>query len=82
MVWFTTVAVVLVLGAVGALASGYGTLAGADQVPGQILPPGELTAADLRAAKFSTSLRGYCPAEVDALLERVATQQEQRTAAE
>lgn len=34
----------------------------------------ELTAANLRQVKFTRSVRGYDPEEVDALLERLAAQ--------
>jgi DivIVA domain-containing protein len=40
-----------------------------------------LTAHDLRSVRFSTALRGYRMSEVDALLDRLAAELAERTAA-
>jgi DivIVA domain-containing protein len=45
------------------------------------LPAGRLVADDVRRVRFGVTLRGYRMSEVDALLERLATQLEQRDAA-
>lgn len=61
--------------------------------PGEAPPPSEpvasplphdrpMTAGDLRAATFPVTLRGYRMADVDALIERMARELEERTAAE
>jgi len=75
--WLFAILVVLALGGVALVASGRGEpLAPAyDDRPGAGLPAqGPLTATDLRKARFGMVLRGYRMSEVDALLERLATQ--------
>lgn len=42
------------------------------------LPVGELGAEDVRRVRFGVTLRGYRMSEVDALLDRVAAQLEER----
>ena len=78
MMWFFAVLIVLAMGGVAALASGR---AGAMEEattdrPDLALPEGPLAAADLRRVRFSLAVRGYRASEVDALLDRLATQLE------
>jgi len=78
MVWFLGVVVLLLIGGIVVVAAGAGeglSPAETDE-PRPVLPDGLLTAADLRAVRFSTAVRGYRAAEVDALLERLAGQLE------
>lgn len=78
--WFFAVLVVLVMGAVAALASGRGApMAPAyDDRPDALVPAaGPLAAADLRKVRFSLAFRGYRMSEVDALLDRLARQLEE-----
>jgi DivIVA domain-containing protein len=78
--WFFAVLLVLAMGGVALLAAGKGTpLAEVyDDRPDALVPAeGPLTAADLRRVRFSIALRGYRMSEVDALLDRLATEREQ-----
>ena len=77
-VWFVTVAVVLVLGGVAAVAAGVGGQLAPREDVGLQLPEGELTPTDLRNVRIRTVLRGYRPGDVDALLDRVASEWESR----
>ncbi|MGN6252074.1 MAG: DivIVA domain-containing protein [Marmoricola sp.] len=76
MVWFLGVVVLLLIGGVVVVAAG----AGEGLSPAETderrphLPEGPLGAEDLRRVRFSTAVRGYRAAEVDALLERLAAQ--------
>jgi DivIVA domain-containing protein len=75
--WFFAVLIVLAIGGVAVVASGQGApLAPAyDDRPDAVVPADRpLTGADLKAIRFSTAVRGYRASEVDALLERLATQ--------
>jgi DivIVA domain-containing protein len=77
MMWFFAVLIVLAIGGVAVVAAGFGApLARAyDDRPDAVVPTGRpLTGADLKAVRFSTVVRGYRASEVDALLERLATQ--------
>ncbi|MCW2806994.1 MAG: hypothetical protein JWQ93_949 [Marmoricola sp.] len=77
MTWFFAVLIVLVIGAAAVVASGRGdSLAPAydDRADVRLPADGPVTAADLRALRFNTALRGYRTSEVDALLERLAAQ--------
>ena len=79
MMWFFAILIVLAMGGVAAVAAGYGRpLAEAyDDRPDALVPAGSpLKADDLRAVRFSTALRGYRMSEVDALLNRLATELE------
>ncbi|MGN0064643.1 MAG: DivIVA domain-containing protein [Nocardioides sp.] len=75
--WLLGALVVAVLGAVVVVASGRGGGYPDTEVdrPGR-LPQGPLGPADLRAVRFSVTLRGYRQVEVDALLARLAEQWE------
>lgn len=77
MMWFFAVLIVLAIGAIAVVAAGPGApLAPAyDDRPDAVVPADRpLTGADLRAVRFSTAVRGYRASEVDALLDRLATQ--------
>ncbi len=79
--WFFAVLIVLVMGAVAALAAGRGApMAPAyDDRPDALVPStGPLGAGDLRKVRFSLAFRGYRMSEVDALLDRLARQLEER----
>ena len=78
--WFFAVLLVLAMGGVAVIAAGKGApLAEVyDDRPDAVVPAeGPLTAADLRRVRFSIALRGYRMSEVDALLDRLATEREQ-----
>lgn len=76
MVWFVALAIVVVAGAVAAMAAGFGTMAGAEPTAAPFPSDRELRPGDLLGARFSTAARGYRPDEVDALLARAAQQWE------
>jgi DivIVA domain-containing protein len=85
MVWFLAVLVVLTIGAVAVVAAGRGPAADAglapayDDRPDALLPADRpVTGDDLRRLRLSTTVRGYRPAAVDALLERLAAQLDNR----
>jgi|SRR6476469_5958715 len=79
MMWFFAVLIVLAMGGVAVLAAGRGSpLAQVyDDRPDATVPAsGPLRADDLRRVRFSLALRGYRMSEVDALLDRLASQLE------
>ena len=83
MIWFVALFVVLALGGIALVASGYGTpLARVyDDRPDVTLPADrELSGDDLRRVRFGMVLRGYRMSEVDALLDRLAGELEAREA--
>lgn len=83
MIWFFAILVMLALGGIALVASGYGTpLARVyDDRPDVILPADrELSGDDLRRVRFGMVLRGYRMSEVDALLDRLAGELEAREA--
>ena len=71
-----TVLVVLVIGGIVVVAAGRGEAMVEEDAdrPEVRLPDGAVTGRDLRDVRFSTAVRGYRAAEVDALLERLARQ--------
>lgn len=79
MMWFFAVLIVLALGGVAVVAAGRGepmSEAERDR-PEPLLPTdGPLGAEDLRRVRFSLAFRGYRMSEVDALLDRLATELE------
>jgi len=80
--WLFAVVAVVVMGAAAVVATGRGgSMAEVyDDRPDAPVPvDGPLTAADLRQVRFTTALRGYRMAEVDALLDRLATELEERS---
>ena len=77
MTWFFAVLIVLVLGGVAVVAAGRGSSMGpAYDDRADVSLPGDrpVTAEDLRALRFNTTLRGYRASEVDALIDRLAEQ--------
>ena len=83
MMWLFAVLVVLLLGGVAVVAAGKGTPLAEeyDDRPDAVVPADRpLGAEDLRKVRFSIALRGYRMSEVDALLARLADEQEGRGA--
>ena len=79
--WLFAILIVLALGGIAALAAGKGAPL-ADEYgdrPDVTVPAtGPLRAEDLRRVRFPIALRGYRMSEVDALLDRLAQQDEER----
>lgn len=81
MMWVFAVLVVLAMGAIAMLAAGRGEpMAPAYDDRPDTRVPGDrpLTGVDLRAVRFPLAFRGYRMAEVDALLERLAAELDER----
>lgn len=79
MMWVFAVLVVLAMGGVALFAAGRGApLARAyDDRPDALVPSDRpLGPEDLRRVRFSLAFRGYRMSEVDALLDRLATERE------
>jgi DivIVA domain-containing protein len=77
MMWFFAVLIVLALGAVAVVAAGWGTpmTEEYDDRPDAAVPADrDLEADDLRRVRFSLAFRGYRASEVDALLDRLASE--------
>ena len=75
MMWFFAVLIVLAMGGVAVVAAGRGAPLAPeyDDRPDASVPADRpLTPEDLRRVRFSLAFRGYRPAEVDALLDRLA----------
>lgn len=84
MMWVFAILIVLAMGGIAAVASGWGRgLAPAhDDRPDALVPAeGPLGSGDLRRVRFSLALRGYRMSEVDALLDRLADQLADRPSA-
>ena len=81
MTWFFAVLIVLVLGAVAVVAAGRGASMGpAYDDRADVALPGDrpVTGDDLRALRFNTAVRGYRASEVDALIDLLAAQLDER----
>ncbi len=81
MTWFFAVLIVLVLGAVAVVAAGRGASMGpAYPDRADVALPGDrpVTGDDLRALRFNTAVRGYRASEVDALIDLLAAQLDER----
>ena len=81
MTWVFAVVVVAVLAVVAVVATGRGgELAPAydDRRDVRVQADGPLTAEDLAGVRFTTALRGYRTSEVDALLDRLVTELQER----
>ncbi|WZH50896.1 MAG: DivIVA domain-containing protein [Nocardioides alkalitolerans] len=79
MVWIFAVLAVAAMAGVAAVAAGHGTPMApehGDRPDAGVPSTGRITADDLRGVCFPVVLRGYRQADVDALLERLAAQQE------
>ena len=77
MMWFFAILVVLLLGAIAVVAAGKGAPleeAYADRPDARVPTGRPLAGDDLRKVRFSLAFRGYRMSEVDALLERLATE--------
>ena len=77
MMWVLAVVAVVVMGAAAVVATGRGGGMAEvfdDRPDARVQAEGPLTAADLRQVRFTTALRGYRMAEVDALLDRLAAE--------
>ncbi len=82
MTWFFAVIAVAVMGVVAVVATGRGGgLAEEfdDRPDARVPAEGPLGAEDLRRVRFSTAFRGYRMAEVDALLDRLTAELEERS---
>ena len=80
MMWFFAILIVLALGGIALVAAGRGAPLSEvyDDRPDASVPAeGPLGADDLRRVRFSLAFRGYRMSEVDALLDRLATEREQ-----
>ena len=81
MTWFFAIVVVLLMGGIAVVAVGRGgTMAETfdDRPDARIPADGPLSADDLRAVRFTTAFRGYRMSEVDALLDRLAAERDER----
>ena len=79
MTWFFAVIVVAVMGGIAVVAAGRGgSMAESfdDRPDARVPVDGPLTSRDLRRVRFSTAVRGYRMSEVDALLDRLASELE------
>lgn len=77
MMWFFAILIVLALGGVAVVAAGRGApLAEVydDRPDAEVPATGRLRSEDLRKVRFSLAFRGYRMSEVDALLDRLATE--------
>lgn len=85
MTWFFAILIVLVIGAVAVVASGWGgSMAEVfdDRADSRVQADAPLTAHDIRTVRFTTAFRGYRMSEVDALLERLCAELEPSQAPE
>jgi DivIVA domain-containing protein len=81
MIWFLAVLAVVLMGVVAVVATGRGgsmVEVFDDRPDARVQADGPLTATDLRRVRFTTAVRGYRMSEVDALLDRLALELEQR----
>jgi DivIVA domain-containing protein len=79
MMWLFAVLVVLAMGGVAMFAAGRGAPMARvyDDRPDALVPTDRpIDAEDLRRVRFSIAFRGYRMSEVDALLDRLATERE------
>ena len=75
--WFFAVLIVLAMGGIALVAAGWGTPLVEeydDRPDAQVPAEGPLSADDLRRVRFSVAFRGYRMSEVDALLDRLASE--------
>ena len=81
MMWFFAILVVLAMGGIAMVAAGRGTPMSReyDDRPDALVPRDRaLVGNDLRTVRFSLAFRGYRMSEVDALLDRLAREMEDR----
>lgn len=77
MIWLFAILIVLVMGGVAMVAAGRGEPMSTayDDRPDTLVPADRpISGDDLRRVRFSLAFRGYRMSEVDALLERLASQ--------
>lgn len=76
MIWLLLVLVLLAIGAAAVVAFGPGAplTRAFDDRRDVTVPEDRIGGADLRRLRFTTAFRGYRASEVDALLERLASQ--------
>ncbi|MEE8868500.1 MAG: DivIVA domain-containing protein [Acidipropionibacterium acidipropionici] len=76
MVWVLSAVVIVIIGAAVMAASGrFGAVPPVvDDRPAPDLPEGDLGPDDLRSARFAVVARGYSMAQVDAMMDRLASQ--------
>ena len=85
MMWFFAILIVLAMGGVAVLAAGKGAPMAEvyDDRPDARVPADRpITGEDLRRVRFSLAFRGYRMSEVDALLERLASERERHVSPE
>ena len=81
MMWFFAILLVLVMGGIAVIAAGRGAPLSEvyDDRPDALVPGDrDLGPDDLRRVRFSLAFRGYRMSEVDALVDRLARQLEDR----
>ena len=81
MMWFFAFVIVALLGVVAVVASGrWGSLGEVydDRPDSRVQADGPLTSRDLASVRFTTAFRGYRMSEVDALLDRLTAELEER----
>lgn len=82
MTWFFAIVIVAALGAVAVVAAGRGGAMAEvydDRPDARVPAEGSLSAEDLRRVRFSTAFRGYRMSEVDALLDRLGAELDERS---
>ena len=81
MMWFFAFVIVALLGVVAVVASGrWGSLGEVydDRPDSRVQADGPLSAHDIATVRFTTAFRGYRMSEVDALLDRLTSELEDR----
>ena len=81
MMWFFAILIVLAMGGIAAVAAGRGDPMSPayDDSPDALVPASRpLEPDDLRRVRFPLAVRGYRMAEVDALLDRLAREMQER----
>lgn len=81
MEWFFAFVIVALLGAVAVVAAGRGGSLGEvydDRPDSRVQAEEPLSAHDLQRVRFTTAFRGYRMSEVDALLDRLSRELEER----
>lgn len=77
MMWFFAILIVLAMGGIAVVAAGKGAPLSEvydDRPDARVPASGPLSGDDLRRVRFSLAFRGYRMSEVDALLERLASE--------
>lgn len=85
MTWFFAVLIVALMGVTAVVATGRGGAMAEvydDRPDARVPADGPLTAGDLEEVRFTTAMRGYRMAEVDALLDRLVAELRERETGE